>query len=150
MLYLSASLTLCQLALPCSLFTQGPLPHRRHDSTFKLLDSSFDVAILLCVCRLAPLIPPAPGHDNGKGERTVMAKYIHSCGASNRRLYVSGPGRSVLPVEESHAEEGRQVQAGRKMVPRRDNVFIEVLSRLLAWARRRCCPAISRLSLDSF
>lgn len=40
--------------------------------------------------------------------------------------------------------------AGRKIAPRNEMVFIEVLSRLLAWARRRWSAAIWRLSLDSF
>lgn len=40
--------------------------------------------------------------------------------------------------------------AGRKMVPRREMVFIDVLSRLPAWARRRWSAAICRLSFDSF
>lgn len=39
---------------------------------------------------------------------------------------------------------------GRKIAPRRDRVFMAVLSRLLACANRRCCAAISRLSFDSF
>lgn len=40
--------------------------------------------------------------------------------------------------------------AGRKMEPSREMVFIEVLSRLLAYASRRWSPAICRFSLDSF
>jgi hypothetical protein len=45
--------------------------------------------------------------------------------------------------------EARYV-AGRKMAPRSESVFIELLSRLLEWASRLCAPAISRLSLDYF
>ena len=40
--------------------------------------------------------------------------------------------------------------AGRKMAPISDSDFIDWLSRLAAWARRRCWPAISRFSLVSF
>lgn len=40
--------------------------------------------------------------------------------------------------------------AGRKMEPSSEMVFIDVLSRLLAYASRRWSPAICRLSLDSF
>lgn len=40
--------------------------------------------------------------------------------------------------------------AGRKMAPKSEMVFIWVLSRLPAWARRRWSAAICRLSLDSF
>lgn len=45
--------------------------------------------------------------------------------------------------------EARSV-AGRKMEPSSEIVFIDVLSRLLAYASRRWSPAICRLSLDSF
>lgn len=45
--------------------------------------------------------------------------------------------------------EARSV-AGRKMEPSSEMVFIDVLSRLLAYASRRWSPAICRLSLDSF
>lgn len=40
--------------------------------------------------------------------------------------------------------------AGRKMAPSSEMVFIDVLSRLLAWASRRWSAAIWRLSFDSF
>lgn len=40
--------------------------------------------------------------------------------------------------------------AGRKMAPSSEMVFMDVLSRLLAWARRRWSAAIWRLSFDSF
>lgn len=45
--------------------------------------------------------------------------------------------------------EARSV-AGRKMEPSSEMVFIDVLSRLLAYASRRWSPAICRLSFDSF
>lgn len=38
---------------------------------------------------------------------------------------------------------------GRKSAPRKDSVFIAVLSRLLACASLLCSPAICRLILDS-
>ena len=40
--------------------------------------------------------------------------------------------------------------AGKKMVPSREIVFMDVLSRLLECARRRWSAAIWRLSFDSF
>jgi hypothetical protein len=49
--------------------------------------------------------------------------------------------KDMLKIEEINV-------AGRKTARNRESVFIEVLSLLALCARRRCSPAICRLSLD--
>lgn len=75
----------------------------------------------------------------------MYENYLHGLHAVGSRLnsHCSLLKKTMLNTEASNV-------AGRKMAPSSEMVFMDVLSRLLAWAKRRWSAAIWRLSFDSF
>ena len=73
----------------------------------------------------------------------MLARWLQSQAAYKGRNILSWKLKKVMLKTDA------RYVPGRKSVPMSEMVFMAVLSRLLAWAMRRCSPAISRLSLAS-
>jgi hypothetical protein len=143
---------------PSIRLTHRPLPHHSHDISLHMLDILLQIIIFRLEPSLAAAVECQPACDNegcdgdGDGEENPDGARDGGVCVCKSQRGSWGKGGEDVPAAKSknvmlNIDETRV--PGRKTAPRREIVFMAVLSRLLAWARRRCSPAIWNWILDS-